>query len=516
MPSFKPTKGFGKKFSDYYKPHEQQLKFHSSTAKYRLFGGAKGGGKSIALLWEAINWCLRVPGCSVLLLRRTFPDLNKTLLSHFETKIPQEIYGGTRHYNRNDHVVTFDNGSKLWFGSCQHEYDVYSYNGAEFVFIGIDEGTEWVYRMWEFLTLQNRCPIKFDIYGNAVIPCMAMASNPGGVGHDFVKRGFILKQKPDPEMSNYNPDDWEFIRSSVYDNPAYKDDKSYLTTLESANPEWRARYLLGSWDTIAGLYFSKFDPAITKLDKFVADRLVHKQTWHKKWIGIDWGYQHHTAVFWATMCTWTDELGEKFDKLLIYRELVINQTGERALAQMIVDACRFRDDQDDECFEDIESVYLSPDAFAKRTSSNTIAEEIGAVLTANRMPYPAPADDDRVGGARLVDEMLSARPIPEMLISERCEELLAAIPMLQRDDKEIEDVKKTKQKLDDVWDGYRYTVKSHGEAGKTPFQVERQRILAQCPDGNTKLFADLALRKKHQQGAGITFTKRRSFGGRNR
>jgi len=514
MSPFKP-KGFGKKFSDYYQPHAQQLKFHSSSAKYRLFGGAKGGGKSIALIWEAINWARRVPGCSVLLLRRTFPDLNKTLLQHFETKVPQEIYGGTRHYNRNDHVVTFPNGSKIWFGSCQHEYDVFAYNGGEYVFIGIDEGTEWSYRMWEFLTLQNRSPTKIDIHGNAVVPCMAMASNPGGVGHDFVKKAFILKVKPDPEMSNYNPDDYEFIKSSVYDNPAYKDDKSYLTTLESANPEWRARYLLGSWDTIAGLYFSKFDPALCKLDKFVADRLVHRQPWHPKWIAIDWGYQHYTAVFWGSMVTFTNEEGEKFDLMLVYRELVINQTGERALAQQIVDMCRYTDEDGDEAFEKIDEVYLSPDAFAKRTSANTIAEEIGAVLSANKMPYPSPADDDRIGGARLLDEMTSARPLPEMLISERCEELLETIPMLQRDDKEIEDVKKTKQKLDDVYDGWRYLAKSKIGAGKTPFQVERQRILAQCPDNNARLFADLALRKKHQQGAGIVFCQRRSFG-RNR
>lgn len=510
MPKFQRKEGT--RISASYAPHEQQLKFHSCPAKYRLFGGAKGGGKSVALIWEAINWCLRVPGCNVVLLRRTYPDLNKTLINHFETKVPQEVYGSTRNYNRNDHVVTFKNGSKLWFAACQHEHDIFSFNGMEMAFCGIDEGTEWSWKMFEFLTLQNRCPVKFDIYGKPVVPCMAMASNPGGVGHDWVKKAFILKQAPDPGVTNYNPDDWAFIKSSVYDNPAYKEDKSYLQTLESANPEWRARYLLGSWDTIAGLYFSKFDPAVTRLDKFLAERLVRKQPWHSKWIGIDWGYAHYTCVLWGSWCTWTTEDGEKIDKMLVYRELVVNQTGERELARQIVDACRYNDDEGNEQYEKIDAVYLSPDCFAKRTSQNTIAEEIGAILSANRFPYPSPADDDRVGAARLIDEMLSARPIPELLISERCEELLETLPMLQRDEKDVEDVKKTRGKIDDIYDSLRHLVKSHLDSGKTPFQVERQRILDQCPDNNARLFADLALRNKKKAGTGVVLVRRRGYG----
>ena len=506
-----------KKISTYYRPHEQQYKFHASPAKYRLFGGAKGGGKSVALIWEAIQWCLRVPGCNVLLLRRTFPDLNKTLINHFETKIPDGIYGGTRSYNRNDHVVTFRNGSKLWFGSCQHEYDVYAYNGGEYVFIGIDEGTEWSYKMWEFLTLQNRCPVKKDIYGKDVVPCMAMASNPGGEGHEWVKRAFILHQTPDDEITNYKPDNYEFIKSSVYDNPAYKDDKGYLETLESANPEWRARYLQGSWDTIAGMYFKKYRRYATEIDKFLAERMVRAQKWHPKWIAIDWGFQHYAAVYWASYVTFTTPDGQKYDKIVVYREMVVNKTGERELARNILEKCRYTDDQGMEQIEKIDAIYLSPDAFAKRTSQNTIAEEINAVLSEHRMPFLTPADDDRVGGARLLDEMLGREPEPDILISDRCEELLKTIPMLRRDDApHDEDVKKTAGKSDDVYDAFRYLIKSHLDGGRTPFQVERQRIIDAQPDGNAKLFADLALHAKRQQGIGIFLSKPRDYGHRRR
>src|SRR6266702_615972 len=57
--------------SDFYTPQEMQAEFHGSTAQYPLMEGGRGGGKTLALLIEAIGECLRVPGCNCLLLRRT-------------------------------------------------------------------------------------------------------------------------------------------------------------------------------------------------------------------------------------------------------------------------------------------------------------------------------------------------------------------------------------------------------------------------------------------------------------
>jgi hypothetical protein len=75
-----------------YTPFPKQQEFHASPAKYRLFGGAAGPGKSKALLMEAILQAHETPGSNTLLLRRTCPELEQTLLHYFRRDVPRELY----------------------------------------------------------------------------------------------------------------------------------------------------------------------------------------------------------------------------------------------------------------------------------------------------------------------------------------------------------------------------------------------------------------------------------------
>ena len=92
--------------------------------------------------------------------------------------MPRELY---KSFNESKHVVEWQNGSTTRFGYCQNESDVYQYQGAEFLFIGIDELTLFTLRQWQFLTSRNRCPVAGSF------PCMAAATNPGNIGHAWVK-----------------------------------------------------------------------------------------------------------------------------------------------------------------------------------------------------------------------------------------------------------------------------------------------------------------------------------------
>jgi hypothetical protein len=174
--------------SDTYHPFARQQQFHNSKAKYRLFGGAAGPGKTTALLWEAIGQALEVDGCDTLLLRRTYPELETSLLAYFRRDVPRSFY---RSYNESKRVITWKNGSTTRFGYCRNESDVYRYQGAEFLFIGIDELTHFTLKQWQFLTSRNRCPVRVysrgERKGEKIVPCMAGATNPGNIGHAWVK-----------------------------------------------------------------------------------------------------------------------------------------------------------------------------------------------------------------------------------------------------------------------------------------------------------------------------------------
>ncbi len=501
--------------SQYYTPSPQQKKFHSSKAKFRLYGGAKGGGKTAALTWEAISTCLRIPGCNVLVLRRTFPQLEAGILNYFIQNVPASIYGGTRNFNKSKYTVTFPNGSRIWFRPCLQESDVYDYQGHEYVAILIDESTEFTYLMFDFLRKQLRYTrTKKDIYGDPIIPFMCLATNPGNIGHNWHKSLFV-KHEPCEEMEEgakkkYDKDDFAFVKALPTDNPHLP--QEYIENLQTGSLADQQRYLYGSWDVFSGQYFERYSPERSKIYKFVAHQLVHQQKWQHRWIGIDWGYKDHTYVCWATRIDYTFPDGTCKNVTLIYRELLVSQMDAFELAAEIARACEYTNDFGAKIKETIDAIYLSPDAWQKRTAENTIAERLTEHLATYGLPACFQADTDRVGGWRFIDELLAPRPWPDLLISDECEELLAAIPLAIRDDKKQEDVKKSLNKTEDVLDGFRYAVKSRMEEVSTPISVEKAQVVSQCSNGNQKLFASLAFDQMHKnKGSGIRIKRRRPW-----
>src|SRR5580704_16290019 len=235
-----------------YEPFPKQCQFHASPAKYRLFGGAAGPGKSKALLMEAVVQAIEHPNVNTLLLRRTFPELEASLLHYFRRDVPRHLYVT---FHESKHLVEWTNGSTTRFGYCASEHDVYQYQGAEYLFIGIDELTLFTLRQWQFLTSRNRCPVP------GTFSCMAGATNPGNIGHAWVKSLWIDKQAApgmeDPQA--YDAADYEFIAARVSDNPIYANDESYLKTLRALPSHLRRAFLDGDWEVFAGQYFDRFD-----------------------------------------------------------------------------------------------------------------------------------------------------------------------------------------------------------------------------------------------------------------
>jgi phage terminase large subunit len=458
--------------SDHYHAYDRQKQFHNATAKYRLFGGAAGPGKTKALLWEAIGQALETPGSDTLLLRRTYPELESSLLLQFRRDVPSEFY---KSYNESRHLVTWCNGSTTRFGYCRNESDVYQYQGAEFLFIGIDELTHFTLKQWQFLTSRNRCAVPRSRCN------MAGATNPGNIGHAWVKALWVDKVAPAgydrPEL--YDPGDYDFIRAKLEDNPVFANDVSYRRTLETLPENLRRAFLDGDWNVFAGQYFDVFEIGrhTARPEEF---RL---EPWWPRWISIDWGFQHPSAVYWHCAIpgrggahapgvpygAFTSPMGaggasadpyggrdtehgipdtDQASRIVTYREFVQPGLSPRMLGQAIAERCGR---------ERISEIFLSPDAFAHRTAEASIAEQLSEVFTANGLPRPAPADDDRIGGWQLMYQMMES---DSWVITDTCRKLIECLPHLVRDERRSEDIRKVDG--DDPADAARYGLVSGG------------------------------------------------------
>lgn len=122
-----------------YELQPKQLEASYTFKPFRLYGGAKGGGKSHWLRAEGTGQCLTTPGINGLILRRTFPEVEKNFLYPFQREVPITAYK----YNAQNHRIKFFNGSTIELGYCKNMIDVLRYQGIEYDFIGIEELTHW-------------------------------------------------------------------------------------------------------------------------------------------------------------------------------------------------------------------------------------------------------------------------------------------------------------------------------------------------------------------------------------
>lgn len=135
-----------------YTPTDQQVKAHQNTADELPYGGAAGGGKSHMLIFELVKTCLLVPGCQVVAFRRTFPDLERSLILKLRPILPKWL----AKYNGSKHAWEFKNGSRLEMAYLQKETDIYNYQGSEYILIVFDELTQFTEKQYKYLLSRLR------------------------------------------------------------------------------------------------------------------------------------------------------------------------------------------------------------------------------------------------------------------------------------------------------------------------------------------------------------------------
>jgi predicted phage terminase large subunit-like protein len=210
-------------------PTPKQSQFLDCPAKEVFYGGAAGGGKTDALLMAALQY-VAVPGYRALLFRRTFADLN--LPGALMDRAREWLGGSSARWNAHDHVWSFPSGATLTFGYLETERDKYRYQSSELQYIGFDELTQFAESQYLYLFSRLR-----RLAGSEVPLRMRSASNPGGLGHEWVRARFI-----DAEPGSAR----RFIPARLGDNP-YLDREQYRESLAELDPVTRAQLLEGDW-----------------------------------------------------------------------------------------------------------------------------------------------------------------------------------------------------------------------------------------------------------------------------
>ena len=220
-------------------PHPTQQAFLLLDSFEAFYGGAAGGGKSDALLMAAMQYD-DVPNYRALILRRTFPELS--MAGAIMDRAKDWLLSRGVLWNNSEHVMTFPSGATLTFAHAQYEDDVRRFASTEFHFIGIDEVTRFTEWMYRFLFSRIR-----KNAGDPVPLRMRSASNPGDIGHEWVKARFVNPGDPDRP----------FIPARLADNPSL-DQTEYLRSLAQMHPLERQRLIDGDWDVAAvGAFFRR-------------------------------------------------------------------------------------------------------------------------------------------------------------------------------------------------------------------------------------------------------------------
>lgn len=243
--------------------YPKQEQFMKSKKRYTAYGGARGGGKSFAARWKAVLLAMRYSGIQILLLRRTLPELRENHLIPLQKILKTEKRDKNERFADYKDVTKefiFGNGSRIKLGYCDSENDVLQYQGQAYDVIIMEEATHFTEFQFQTLTESNRPSGLMDEDFN---PRMYFTCNPGGVGHQWVKRLFIDKTYKNSERD----DDYEFIPSLVYENTwLMEHDPDYIRTLENLPENRRNAMLYGNWDVYDGQFFGEFDRNIHVID----------------------------------------------------------------------------------------------------------------------------------------------------------------------------------------------------------------------------------------------------------
>lgn len=445
-------------------PQPKQAEFMMRGEDEVLYGGAAGGGKSDALLMEALRQ-VSVPNYKAIIFRRTFPQTRE--LVDRSSQLYPKIYPEAK-YNASLHYWQFPSGAKIHFGAMQHDRDRFNYHGQAFDFVAFDELTTFSHVQYSYMITRNRPS------GPGTRCYIRSTTNPGGIGHGWVKQRFIENKEPyktywetiDVDGKKYKRST-AFVPATVFDNnKLLENNPNYVANLASMPDELRRAYLLGDWDVFSGQVFTEYRNSpkhyIDRKYTHVIEPFKIPDTW-KRYRSFDFGYTKPFSVGWWAM---------DFDgRLYRYRELYgcegTPDVGVEWEPRKIARAIRQIEDK----YEKGHTIYGVADSAIWDTSVGSDASIIRQMEEEG--VYFEKSKKDRLSGKMQLHYRLAfdKNGLPMLYVFKTCKAFIRTVPSLVYSDVKVEDVD-TKQE-DHVYDEVRYLLMENPIPPKRNYEMTK-------------------------------------------
>ena len=436
-----------------FQPNEgPQTQFLAASEQEVFYGGARGGGKSYAMLIDPLRYCHKQHH-RALLLRRSMPEL-RDLISHSQRLYPRAFIGAK--WREQEKEWRFPSGARIEFGYAENLTDVLRYQGQSYTWIGIDELPQFpTPDIYNFLRSSLRSV-------DPEIPVFMRATgNPGNVGSTWVKEIFVEPEEPNTPFTveietpvGIKRITKKFISAKLQDNPYLMQTDDYMIMLSSLPDVQRKQFLEGDWEAFEGSAFPEFNRDIHVIQPFEIPR-----NWIK-FRACDWGYSSPACCLWIAI--------DHDNYLYVYRELYTTKTTADIFARKVLEL---------EYGEHMHYGVLDSSTWAKR---GDVGPSIAETMIAEGCRW-RPSDrspKSRVNGKLELHKRLYVDPdiqYPGIFVFSNCVNLIRTLPLLPTDKNNPEDVDTHAE--DHAYDALRYGVMSrplHPHSMQTHWERPRE------------------------------------------
>ena len=413
-----------------FKPNNgPQTQFLAASEREVFYGGARGGGKSYAMLVDPLRYCSKTHH-RALLIRRTMPEL-RDLISKSQL-LYSKAYPGAK-WREQEKEWRFPSGAKIEFGYAENMTDVLRYQGQSYTWIGIDELPQYPSPdIYNFLRSSLRSVDKdIPVYLRAT-------GNPGNIGSQWVKEMFVDPAEPNTafEIKIDTPVGVKtitrrFIPAKLQDNPYLMQTDDYYAMLASLPDIQKKQFLDGDWDAYEDSAFPEFSRSVHVVEPFEIPK-----GWYR-FRAADWGYSSPACVLWFAV--------DYNNNLWVYRELYTSKITADIFARKVIEL---------ESGEYIQYGVLDSSTWAKRGDVGpSIAETM--IQQGCRWRQSDRSPKSRISGKLEIHKRLSMNgKEPGLRVFNNCRNLIRTITTLPVDDKNPEDVDTNAE--DHAYDALRY------------------------------------------------------------